>query len=202
MSKYLFIFDTETTGLPSRRNIPPDIFNEYNNCRIVQIAWALYKPDGTLVNEESYIIRPDGFTIPKESMQVHKITNRMALQEGVSIGTVIEKLSYIFANYDICSLIAHNISFDDTIVLSEMYRYLDLLLINEICNYEDVFNLIEIWKSKTKQCTMQMGTEPSKPYIKLVNLYTKLFGTIPTDTLHRADADVRVCADVYFKLTL
>ena len=35
--------------------------------RIVQLAWAVFNDEGTLVRGKQYIIQPDGWTIPQEA---------------------------------------------------------------------------------------------------------------------------------------
>ncbi len=56
------IFDTETTGLPRDHSAPLTEFSNWP--RMVQIAWQLHDNQGDLIEAESYIIQPDGFTIP------------------------------------------------------------------------------------------------------------------------------------------
>ncbi|MGF1557608.1 MAG: hypothetical protein ACFCUL_00785 [Flavobacteriaceae bacterium] len=59
------IFDTETTGLPKNWNAP--ITDTDNWPRCIQIAWQLHDAMGNLLDQQDYLVRPDGFniTIPK-----------------------------------------------------------------------------------------------------------------------------------------
>jgi hypothetical protein len=84
--------------------------------------------------------------------------------------------------------VAHNIEFDDNVVTSELIRYgCDGFLIQ--------------WSQLRKVCTMRMGTLPRQKWPKLSELYVRLFNREPEVTLHRADADVHVCAQCFFRLT-
>ena len=69
---YLF-FDTETTGLPKRYNAPMDDLDNWP--RLVQVAWILFDEEGKEIVSNSYIVRPEGFIIPKESSLIHGITH-------------------------------------------------------------------------------------------------------------------------------
>lgn len=72
---YLF-FDTETTGLPRNWKAPVTDLNNWP--RMIQIAWILCDTAGNRINTHSYIIKPEGFTVPVESSRVHGITTERA----------------------------------------------------------------------------------------------------------------------------
>ena len=74
------IFDTETTGLPQNYKAPLTDFDNWP--RLVQIAWQLHEPNGKLVAAKNLIVKPEGFTIPYNSAQIHGITTERALAEG------------------------------------------------------------------------------------------------------------------------
>ena len=56
------IFDTETTGLPQNFNAP--LSDSDNWPRMVQIAWQLHDEEGKLIENQDYIIKPEGYDIP------------------------------------------------------------------------------------------------------------------------------------------
>jgi DNA polymerase III epsilon subunit-like protein len=181
------VFDTETTGLPPR-GAPPSNTAAWDKCRIVQIAWNVYDSrTHDLERSVCFMVKPEGFVIPAESTAIHGITTERAVDEGVPIADVLEYL-----RRDLCrvaTLVAHNIRFDDNVVMAEMHR---------IPSFTDV---ITAWQDKERKCTMLMGTPPKGRWPKLVTLYERLFGAVPECTLHRADADVEVCAKCFFALT-
>ena len=59
------IFDTETTGLPKRFNAPITDIDNWPRC--IQIAWQLHDADGSLIEHQDFIIKPEGFEIPFQS---------------------------------------------------------------------------------------------------------------------------------------
>jgi DNA polymerase-3 subunit epsilon len=83
---YLF-FDTETTGLPQDWKAPVSDTNNWP--RIVQIAWVLSSQDDGQLESKDFIIKPEGFTIPKESSDVHGISTEQAYEEGKDLLDVL-----------------------------------------------------------------------------------------------------------------
>ena len=82
------IFDTETTGLPKNYNAP--LSDSDNWPRMVQIAWQLHAQDGTLLENQDYIIKPEGFDIPFNASRIHGISTKMANEEGRNLQEVLE----------------------------------------------------------------------------------------------------------------
>ena len=182
---YLF-FDTETAGLPRNRKAP--ISNLKNWPRLVQIAWMQYDPSGNLVNSKDFIIKPDGFTIPYNSTQIHGITTEKAIKEGVLVNRVFEEFSTAIDQADY--IIAHNIDFDEKIVGAEFIRK----------------NVPHRLFQKDRICTMKSTTEFCKipgPYgykwPTLAELHFAIFHTDIEET-HNALVDVEVCAKSFFQL--
>ncbi len=186
---YLF-FDTETNGLPKKWDAR--VHDLDNWPRLVQIAWAFYSEDGQKLVENSLIIKPEGFTITEESASINRITQERAEKEGVSIESALEMFTSSLP--DTKFLVAHNISFDKSVVGSELIRI----------GKEDVYDK---FKEIERICTMQKTTSfckiPGKYGFKwptLAELYAKLNDNqLPVD-LHDALVDVRVMVDCFFKL--
>lgn len=188
MDAKVMVIDTETTGLPPRPWAPVDDNVQWNCCRIVQIAWSIYDvATGELVRSACHIIDPQrSFEIPAVAARIHGITTDIAHARGVPITDVIAHLSSDLD--DVGTIVAYNLQFDDNVILSELHR---------AAVDPDV---IAKWCVKNRQCTMKMGTEPKGRWPKLSALYTRLFGKEPDGELHRADTDVRICAECYFRL--
>ena len=184
----IIVFDTETTGLPITISFgkyhPPSELKYYNSSRIVDIAYIVYRPDGTVVKKVEFLIKPDGFTI--ENSHIHGISHETAATCGVNIEVALRSLysDMLTAN----KLVAHNLLFDFNIIMSEAYRtgYTDLCL---------------LMPTLERICTMQLGryrlSLPRNP--KLVDLHTTLFNQQWVQP-HRAMADTEVCAKCYFRL--
>lgn len=181
----ILVIDTETSGLPPRGKT--DITNSilWESCRIVQIAWAKYTPVGDLISKQCYTIYPDGYTIPDIVANIHGITTEKARNEGIDI---VEAFSKLYTDLeDIQIIVAHNMKFDDSVIQSEIYRYKQSNLYNKWCNIR-------------KDCTMMMMNIPGRKWFKLNELYKHCFNKEPGQILHRADADVEICGEIYFHI--
>ena len=116
-SMYLF-FDTETTGLPI--SWKAKVSDVDNWPRLVQIAWIRTSESGDLLEEASHIVRPQGFTVPREASEVHGISQEQAVEEGKDLKAVLE----LFAEAIEASqfVIGHNITYDENVVGAEFIR--------------------------------------------------------------------------------
>ncbi len=191
---YLF-FDTETNGLPKKWDAR--VHDLDNWPRLVQIAWSHYDEFGNKLAEHSYIIKPNGFTISEETAKINRITQERAEKEGVSIGYALRMFAMTLKETKV--LVAHNISFDKSVVGSELIR----------AGAEDVYDK---FKEIERVCTMQSTTKfcaiPGKHGFKwptLIELYRKVYkdcGVVDERDLdlHDALGDVRVMVDCFFKL--
>lgn len=183
---YYLFFDTETTGLPISWKAPITDLNNWP--RLVQLAYILFDEDGNKIEENDFIIKPIGFTIPKESSLIHGITTEKAIEKGHSIEYVLNVFYNLIEKSHF--LVAHNISFDEKIMGSEFLRN----------NFE---NLIE---RKEKICTMEKTTNFCKlegPYgykwPKLSELHNKLFG-FDFEEAHNASVDIKATAKCFWEL--
>jgi DNA polymerase III epsilon subunit-like protein len=182
---YLF-FDTETTGLP--KNYKASLTDFDNWPRMVQIAWQKYTESGVLLESKVYIIKPEGYTIPKEASAVHGITTERALAEGVDLTSILNEFRLKMTESEF--LVAHNISFDEKIVGVEFLR-------KKIAKIEKKILRIDTMTTATDFCAI-----PGKYGYKwpnLTELHQKLFGT-GFEGAHDALADVKACADCFFEL--
>ncbi|MCF7886692.1 MAG: 3'-5' exonuclease [Candidatus Marinimicrobia bacterium] len=158
---YLF-FDTETTGFPKNWKAPVTDLDNWP--RMVQIAWVLGDKKGNRIEQQDYIIKPEGFKIPKDATKVHGITTDKANRKGADLETVLREFNALVTKTDY--LVAHNISFDLKIIGAELLR-------------KDFNNSLP---RKKKICTMKSATNycklPGKYGYKwpnLTELHTKLF---------------------------
>lgn len=111
ISDVLF-FDTETTGIPERTAEWDKDYETYPH--IVQLAW-IFKGQ-----EHSHIIRPDGWEIPQETIEIHGITNERAKAEGKPFGIVVN--AFIEDCLKAGLICAHNIHFDTSIFKANILR--------------------------------------------------------------------------------
>lgn len=181
----LFI-DTETTGKPKNNKAS---LNDFDNWpRIVQVSWSLYKNNGLLLENKSFIIKPVDFIIPEESTQIHNISNIRATREGSLISHALSELE---KDIDMCEIVvAHNIDFDQKVIDSESIR----------------LGRYPIVENKSLLCTMVGATEycaisnaNGYKWPTLQELHLKLFGENFEDA-HNAQTDVQVCAKCFWEL--
>jgi DNA polymerase-3 subunit epsilon len=181
----ILFFDTETTGLPKNWKAP--VSDTANWPRLVQIAWLVYDANGLLISEENHIIKPVGFKIPKSASDIHKITNKIAEEQGVLIPSVLEKFKNVIQSSDL--LVAHNISYDENIMGAEYIRY----------GHKNILS------SKRKFCTMKSSVKfcaipgfKGYKWPKLIELYRKLFSK--DFNQHNALDDIKATADCFWEL--
>lgn len=182
---YLF-FDTETTGLPKDWKAPLSKLDNWP--RMVQLAYMLYDKEGNKLQEADLIIKPEGYTIPKEAADVHGITTDIANQKGIPLELALA--SFYEAAQTAEVLVAHNMAFDEMIVGAELLR-------------KNKHNIIPI---KKRICTMQSTVNfckiPSKygfKWPKLTELHYKLFETDFEDA-HNAYVDISITAKCFWKM--
>ena len=188
LSKLLFFFDTETTGLPSkdrRKRKDPATWP-----RLIEIGWVITREDGVVLEKQSIIVSPDGFEIPDAATKIHGITTAEARMTGKPIRDVISVFCCAAARADV--YVAHNLSYDMRIILSELIRLdgLDRLpTLPGICTM----------RSSIKFCAVPGRFGKGFKQVSLSFLYNILFKEKPAK-IHRALIDAQTCALCYHEL--
>jgi DNA polymerase-3 subunit epsilon len=182
---FLF-FDTETNGKALNINAPAEKINEWP--RITQLGWQLYDKNQSIVSEGSYLVKPDGWVIPKEKFFVD---NNMSTERCEKHGKPISEILTLFAR-DLEKadfLIAHNMQFDIGVLNAELYR-----------------GQIKLKASPSRICSMTSSVDFCKipgpfgyKWPTLTELHKKLFG-VGFEGAHDALDDVRACSRSFFKL--
>ncbi len=186
---YLF-FDTETTGLPLSWNAPAS--NTSNWPRMVQLACLLTEPNGAIIEQRNFIIKPEGYTIPLDASNIHGITTERANQEGLDLNASLTDFKILLSKAT--HLVAHNVEFDEKIVGAEFHRKFGA----------------DPLPSKPKFCTMKtpqvIGHCAIPPFRygsykwpKLSELHIKLFG-VDFEEAHDASVDMQATAKCFFEL--
>ena len=182
------VFDTETTGLPKNFNAP--ITDSDNWPRMVQIAWQLHAKNGTLLENQDYIIKPEGFDIPFSSQRIHGISTKMATEEGRVLQDVLQEFQQVLDKAEV--VVGHNIIFDNNIVGAEFFR-------KQISNSLAAIATADTMKLGTDFCQLGGGKSGRYKSPKLEELYEKLYGE-KFDEAHNAAADVNATAQVFFEM--
>ena len=133
------VFDTETTGLPRSWNAPKSDLANWP--RIVQIAWATFDEQQRPMATRSFLVRPDGFTIPDEATRVHGISTARASKEGVALSEALAAFSQALVATKV--VVAHNLEYDETVVGAEFARA----------------QLAEPFGKRRRICTMKESTD-------------------------------------------
>ena len=181
------VFDTETTGLPKNFNAP--ISDSDNWPRMVQIAWQLHDDEGNLIENQDYIIKPEGYDIPFNAARIHGISTKLAQAEGRDLTEVLQEFNEVLKRAQFG--VGQNVEFDYKVVGAEFYRK----------NLEN--SLQELPKADTMIfgtdfCAIPSGKGRFKSP-KLEEIYEKLYGN-KFDEAHNAAADVNATAQVFFEL--
>jgi len=180
------VIDCETTGLPKNWKAPVSDLGNWP--RVVQIAWSRYDLESKHIESNSFLIQPDGFTIPHEAERVHRISTERAMAEGIPLGKALSIFSEAVGKSEV--VVAHNLRFDETVISAEYLR----------------LSLTPPFEPKKRICTMVGTTEfcriPGQYGYKwpsLSELHQILFGTGFKEA-HDAGADVAACADCFLEL--
>jgi len=183
------IFDTETTGLPHNKTAP--ITDLENWPRLVQLAWQLHDQSGKLLAQKNFLIKPDGFDIPFKAEQVHGVSTKRAMEEGLPLENVLSSFRDDISQTQ--QLVGHNIEFDINIIGAELIRtggetetFLGL-------------SKIDTGLVSTEYCQLQGGLGGKLKMPTLVELHQKIFGKDFGDA-HDASYDVAATARCFFDL--
>ena len=182
---YLFI-DCETTGLPENSEAPITDLNNWP--RVVQLAWACYDAKHRHLETKSQIVKPKGFTIPRDAQRLHGISTSYALAYGRPLKTVLKDLAQAAREAKV--VVAHNLRFDESVISAEFLR----------------IGLAPPFGRKHRICTMIGATDFCRlpgPYgykwPTLAELYFELFDD-EIEEAHNAGVDVVACAKCFFEL--
>ncbi len=182
------IYDTETTGLPVNDNAPLTDFENWP--RLVQLAWQVHDEKGGVVDVKSYLVKPEGFVIPRGAEKIHGISTERAMAEGESLESVLSE--FVKALQSVKVVVGHNVSFDNTIVQVECLRKtMECPLTEKI--------IIDTKETSTAYCAIPGGRGGKFKWPKLSELHFKLFGE-NFDAAHNASADVQATARCFLEL--
>lgn len=178
------IFDTETTGMVQWRE-PPEHPGQPD---LVQLAMLLVdRDDWSIQCRASMLIQlADGVKIEPEAEATHGISAEMCARFGVAPIVAVSLFNQFCMQAD--AIVAHNISFDETVMRTALYRL------------GDKPNRME---GKSMVCTKEATTDilklPGKYGYKwptLAEAYGHYTG-LEIENAHDALADTLACLEVY-----
>lgn len=153
----LLVFDTETTGLPPQGATWED--EDYP--AIVQIAW-IYNGQ-----ENVYLIKPNGWEIPKEAEAIHGISTKMCKAKGKPFEEVMEK--FLADAQEAECILGHNVRFDVNMVRNNVKRFMSNSL--ELAQIA----LHRAKRADTMFAKVRIRGKKRGAYPKLVELHYALF---------------------------
>ncbi|SFS46242.1 DNA polymerase III subunit alpha [Lutibacter maritimus] len=183
------IFDTETTGLPKSWNAP--ITDTDNWPRCVQIAWQIHNEYGELIENQDFLIKPEGFNIPYDAEQIHGISTQLAEEKGEDL----EKVLYLFNEALSKSkfVVGQNVNFDLNIMGCEYVR----LGIDTSLNKLPVLDTCT--EVTATLCQIPGGRGGKFKLPTLTELHQHLFNA-PFNEAHNATADVEATTRCFLEL--
>jgi len=115
---HVLFLDTETNGLPQNRYAPYTSTSMWPH--IIQISWVVVDTsDWSVIKDEDHFLKPRA-KWSSEAERIHQIPESIATKFGKDPVEVFSKLHDDLKN---CSVvIAHNLSFDKTAIMSEVHR--------------------------------------------------------------------------------
>ena len=187
---HTIVLDVETTGIPKYRGVKPFIISNFESARLIEIGYILINNTTNIIDKK--VSRLINSNLVITNSDIHGITNEMIEEDGEPLEIVLHDLFEDLKHVD--KIVAHNISFDLSIILSELYR------IYNTCKLFDPTKLIGLIYLAQHVCTMKfcsnVFTEFNK-YPKLIHLHKLLFPNRDMIQNHRALDDVLLCYDVY-----
>ncbi len=183
------IFDTETTGLPKRWDAPLSDSDNWPRC--IQIAWQIHDEMGNLVENQDYLVKPEGFNIPYDAEQVHGISTELAQEQGVPLKEVLEKFQKALSRSKF--VVGQNVGFDVNIMGAEFYR-------EKMENILQELQVLDTCTENTAQlCCIPGGRGGKFKLPTLTELHEFLFNE-PFAEAHNATADVEATTRCFLEL--
>ncbi|MFD1292329.1 DNA polymerase III subunit alpha [Lutibacter holmesii] len=183
------IFDTETTGLPKKWNAPITDTNNWPRC--IQIAWQLHDELGELVDQQDYLIQPEGYNIPYDAEQIHGISTQLAQEKGEKLEDVLVLFNEALSKSKF--VVGQNVKFDLNIMGCEYVRKQLNTPLNEL-------PVLDTCTERTATlCQIPGGRGGKFKLPTLTELHQHLFQA-PFGEAHNATADVEATTRCFLEL--
>ncbi len=184
-------FDTETNSIPDW-NMPSE---NPNQPHMVQLAAALVDSvTGDVLEKIDVIIKPEGWEITQETIDIHGITMERAMAEGIPEVSALHMLMVMWRKCH--KRTAFNTTFDNRIVRIAQKRYFQK-------DSDTHMELMRSWQEDKAlyYCTMQGARKAMgmKKPPTLSEAYLHFTGKEHVNA-HQAMADTMACLEIYFAL--
>jgi len=201
IGKRVLFIDLETTGIVKNHwevkheDKYPDYkkLKIYDKARIVSIGWLCVKEYDyfyqiTLDDINEKIIKPEGFQIPIESINIHGISNEEANIKGTKIKKILKKVGKKIKKCDY--IIGYNIYYDINVLLSELYRKKRKKIIKKILKMKEEKKIICLGEISSKEAQPDGWIKYNNYQMpKQTEVYKKCFNK-ELPNAHNAKSDV------------
>jgi DNA polymerase III epsilon subunit-like protein len=189
----VLVFDVETTGLIPKKTTDLSLMPS-----IIQLSFVIFDVNSyQIIQKYNSYIKIKDIELEPIIIELTGITNEICETKGIHINDAITELYKAYLSCD--CVIAHNLSFDKSMIEIEMLR-------NNI-NFP-IFTNPNIPMHCTMMdsiflCNIIIDGKHGKfrKFPKLVELYNKLFRYVP-ENLHNSMVDVLVCLRCFLKIKL
>lgn len=189
----LFVFDTETTGLPEERYAT--IYQKEKWPYIVQLSYIIFNTETFEIEEHynQYINIGENIKLDEEAVKIHGLTRDFLMKYGIKIQDALEQMSKDINKCDL--IVGHNVIFDKNVVLVEAIRNdIPVRFKKEYCTMKNGKDICKIEKINAK------GEKYFK-YPKLIELVKECCKEEPKN-LHNSFVDILLCLQCYCKMVL
>lgn len=196
-AKRIFVFDTETTGLPDFKS-PSGAEHQPH---LTDVCALLYSEEGELIEMFEQLIQPKGWVVEDEAAALTGLTTEFLTINGGDEKEAVAMFGQMHKKADI--RVAHNITFDDRILRIAIKRYFGDAPAERF-KAAPGFCTANASKPLVK-CppTAKMQASRFKNQFKTPNMQEALSFFYPGETIgqaHRARPDAEACAKVLFAL--
>jgi DNA polymerase-3 subunit epsilon len=160
----------------------------------VQLGVILMTNGGVECATVSLIVQPRNWEIPDSAVDVHGITNELAITCGIPLVVVMATLTNLWSNASL--RIAHNLKYDDLVTdraLQLLGRLSMLPRPPGVCTAELAAPIVNLPPTE-KMIAAGRGDQPKTP--SLAECYRHFFNE-EVPGAHDALADARACARIY-----
>lgn len=215
--KKIMVFDVETTGLlDTNKKVDDSKLNEYPY--ILQLSYIIYNLSNHSIEKtfNEYVRLPQHIIIPEESIAIHGITRDVIHDKGKLMFSILQEFYDDFHSVNLA--IAHNLSFDSTMISIEIkrnwfllkygypyalslfdYTYMKDQYIHTLCTMKTTVDVCCVPFANNKPNNHNSFTNIRYKWPTLLELYFHLFKDNPRN-LHDALTDCIVCLRCYLKL--
>ena len=200
---HILFFDTETSGLPSTISFNnyhnPSLIHFYDSSRIIEIAYIICDKKLNIIKQESFLINNH---IEIHNSHIHGISQELIRKTGVSIKHMLHHLYMDLIDFNVKSMIGHNVEFDKHVLLSEVFRCKDSIKTRSTDTF--IFDSLFVLLNNKMHfvCTMKLSKKALNlfKFPKLIDLYSSLYDDTEFVQTHRAMSDTILCLKVYRKI--